>query len=98
MIIDSGGPNSLLAGLSISQTFGGDFFLHWQVLCQGIDVPKDSYQFIPESDIVQQSKADICGLRYNTSTVLKLYALTRHVEPPGAMIFSTGKNIFFYLY
>lgn len=28
-------------------------------------------------------------LRYNTSTVLKLYAIARHIEPPGAVIFST---------
>lgn len=56
-IVDSGGPNSLLAGLSVSQTFGGDFFLHWQVACRGIDNPKDPYQFMPESDLIQQSRA-----------------------------------------
>lgn len=28
-------------------------------------------------------------LRYNQSTILKLYAITRHVKPPGAVIFST---------
>lgn len=93
MITDSGGPNSLLGGLSISQSFGGDFFLHWQTHCRGKTEAKDAYQFIPESDIVQQSRADICMLRYNTSTVLKLYAIARHVEPPGAVIFSTDDLI-----
>lgn len=28
-------------------------------------------------------------LRYNRSTVLKLYATSRHIQPPGALIFST---------
>jgi hypothetical protein len=47
VIIDSGGPNSLLAGLSMRQMFGGDFFLHWQIECRGKPGAKDAYQFIP---------------------------------------------------
>lgn len=89
MINDAGGANSLLGGISISQTFGGDLFLHWQTHCRGkIDV-KEPYQFFPDSDILLQSRADTCMLRYNASTVLKLYAITRHIKPPGAIIFST---------
>lgn len=42
-----------------------------------------------DTSIVQQSRADICMLRYNKSTVLKLYAISRNMEPPGAVIFST---------
>jgi len=105
MMTDSGGSNSLLGGLSISQTFGGDFFLHWQIQCNGVANTKDAYQFIPDSDIVQQSRADTCMLRYNTSSVLKLYAISRHIEPPGAVIFSTGNyfitllsKYFYYFY
>lgn len=48
MIKDSGGPYSLLGGVSISQTFGGDFFLHWQTHCKGISEDiNDAYQFFP---------------------------------------------------
>lgn len=47
MIKDSGGPYSLLAGLSISQTLGGDFFLHWQTQCRNRYDQTDAYQFIP---------------------------------------------------
>ncbi|XP_065088687.1 uncharacterized protein LOC135710127 [Ochlerotatus camptorhynchus] len=86
---DSGGPNSLLGGLSISQTGGGDFFLHWQLQCRNKYETTDEYQFIPESDVIQQSRADTCRLRYNQSSVLKLYTINRHVEPPGAVIFSS---------
>ncbi|XP_058825004.1 uncharacterized protein LOC131685356 [Topomyia yanbarensis] len=86
---DSGGPNSLLGGITISQTGGGDFFLHWQIQCRDKLQTTEEYQFIPESDIIQQSRADTCMLRYNQSSVLKLYAINRHVEPPGAVIFST---------
>lgn len=46
-INDSGGPNGFLAGISISQTFGGDFFLHWQTQCRGKYDVKDAYQFFP---------------------------------------------------
>lgn len=87
-ITDSGGAHSLLGGISISQTFGGDFFLHFQSYCRDkFETAKDPYKFVPNSDIIQQSRADICMLRYNTSTVLKLNALSRHVEPPGSVIF-----------
>lgn len=89
MINDSGGANSLLGGISISQTFGGDLFLHWQTQCRGKYDVKDPYQFVPDSDILLQSRADTCMLRYNASTVLKLYAITRHIQSPGAVIFST---------
>lgn len=93
---DAGGAHSLLAGLSISQSFGGDFFLHWQLECRDKSDAKDPYTFIPDSDIIQQSRADLCMLRYNTSTMLKLSAITRHVAPPGAVIFSSGMNLAFF--
>lgn len=47
MMTDSGGPNGLLGGISVSQTFGGDIFLHWQVQCRGKYDAKDAYIFIP---------------------------------------------------
>lgn len=46
-INDAGGPNSFLGGLSVSQTFGGDFFFHWQTLCRDKTDVKDVYRFIP---------------------------------------------------
>lgn len=91
-ITDSGGAHSLLGGISISQdALEGDLFLHFQSYCRNkYENAKDPYKFAPNSDIIQQSRADICMLRYNTSTVLKLNAISRHVEPPGAFIFSSG--------
>lgn len=92
-ITDSGGPHSLLGGVSIAQTYGGDFFFHFQSHCRdNFENAKDPYKFVPDSDIIQQSRADICMLRYNTSTVVKLHAITRHVEPPGAVIFTSGNS------
>lgn len=44
---DSGGSNSLLGGLSISQTGGGDFFLHWQLQCRDKFETTEEYQFVP---------------------------------------------------
>ncbi|XP_070496180.1 uncharacterized protein [Chironomus tepperi] len=89
-ITDSGGAHSLLGGISIAQNYGGDWFLHFQSYCRDkYENAKDPYKFVPDSDIIQQSRADICMLRYNTSTVLKLNAISRHVEPPGNVIFSS---------
>lgn len=89
MMTDAGGSSSLLGGVSISQSFGGDFFLHWQLQCRNRPNARDAYEFVPDSDIILQARADTCRLRYNESTVLKLYAIARHIEPPGAVLFST---------
>ncbi|KAH8374869.1 hypothetical protein KR200_007796, partial [Drosophila serrata] len=89
MMTDAGGANSLLGGVSISQSFGGDFFLHWQLQCRNRPEARDAYEFVPDSDIILQARADTCRLRYNESTVLKLYGIARHIEPPGAVLFST---------
>lgn len=89
-ITDSGGPHSPLGGISIAQENGGDLFLHFQTHCRDkFENAKDPYKFIPDTDIIQQSRADICNLRYNTSTIVKLRAISRHVEPPGAVIFTS---------
>ncbi|XP_002072393.2 uncharacterized protein LOC6649569 [Drosophila willistoni] len=89
MMLDAGGANSLLGGVSISQSFGGDFYLHWQLQCRNRPNARDAYEFVPDSDFILQARADTCRLRYNESTVLKLYAIARHIEPPGADLFST---------
>lgn len=44
---------------------------------------------VSDTNILLQSRADTCMLRYNRSTVLKLYATSRHIQPPGTLIFST---------
>lgn len=46
-ITDTGGPNSLLGGMSLSQQHGGDLFLHWQTVCRGKGDSKEAYQFMP---------------------------------------------------
>uniref|UniRef100_A0A1B0BPK9 FAM234A/B beta-propeller domain-containing protein n=1 Tax=Glossina palpalis gambiensis TaxID=67801 RepID=A0A1B0BPK9_9MUSC len=80
MMTDSGGASSLLGGVTISQTFGGDFFLHWQMHCRDKADNKDAYEFIPDSDIILQARADSCRLRYNTSSVVKLYAIAHDLD------------------
>lgn len=89
-ITDSGGSHSLLGGISISLPYkSGDFFLHFQSRCKNKLDAKDPYKFVPNSDIIQQSRADTCMLRYNTSTVLMLNAINQCLEPPGNLIFSS---------
>lgn len=89
-ITDSGGSHSILGGISISLPYqSGDYFLHFQSRCKDKFDAKDPYKFVPNSDIIQQSRADTCMLRYNTSTVLMLSTINRCSEPPGSLIFSS---------
>lgn len=61
-ITDSGGAHSLLGGISIAQTYGGDLFLHFQSHCRDkYENAKDPYKFVPDSDIIQQSRGTING-------------------------------------
>lgn len=76
-VLDAGGPYSLLAGLPVAQTLGGDNFLHWQTQCGKIEPSSAAYKFVPDSDVVQQSRADTCRLRHNESTILNLHMLSR---------------------
>lgn len=89
-ITDSGGSHSLLGGISLSlPNQSGDYFLHFQSRCKDKFDAKDPYKFVPNADIIQQSRADTCMLRYNTSTLLMLNAINRCTEPPGNLIFSS---------
>lgn len=56
MILDAGGPYSLLGGMSVSQSLGGDFFLHWQTQCKGRSLPGEAYQFIPGNLLINTKK------------------------------------------
>lgn len=44
---------------------------------------------LADSDIVQQSRVDTCKLRYNTTTLLQLSAISRHINPAGVVLFTT---------
>lgn len=79
-ILDAGGPYSLLGGLPVGQSLGGDYFLHWQTQCgaEKAASTSDAYRFVPDSDIVQQARADVCRLRHNESTRLNLHMMSRY--------------------
>lgn len=47
------------------------------------------------SDIVAQSQADICRLRFNSSMAATLFAVNRHVNAPGFSLYSSGKPFIF---
>lgn len=49
------------------------------------------FSFIKGSDIVAQSQADVCRLRFNSTMVTTLLAINRHVDTPGFPLYSSGK-------
>lgn len=48
------------------------------------------YFYILGTKIQQQSRADICKLRFNSSMIAKLFALNQFEQPPGIEIYNSG--------
>lgn len=80
-----------MSGLSITvDGFGNDWFLHWSADCLNHEGDRAKYRFVNE-EITSESGADICKLRFNSTLVTKLFALSQHVEPPGVELYSSEK-------
>lgn len=90
-VVDSVG--SQMGGLSISvEGPGNDWFLYWTVNCAGHVGSQTPFSFAKGSDIVAQSQADVCRLRFNSSMVATQFAINQHVDAPGFLIYSTDKQ------
>lgn len=77
-----------MSGLSITvEGFGNDWFLHWSVDCLNYEGIKEKYQFLKNEDFISESHADLCKLRFNSTLITKLYALSQHVGPPGISLY-----------
>ena len=77
-----------MSGLSISvDDYGNDWFLHWSSDCLNHEGARDKYRFLQGQSLLSQSKADLCRLRFNTTMVTRLWALSQHVGPPGQSLY-----------
>lgn len=74
-----------MSGLSVTVDYGNDWFLYWSSDCLNHEGAKVKYDFLknPSPD------ADLCKLRFNSSLSTTLYALSRHVKPPGIAIYKS---------
>ncbi|XP_066592878.1 uncharacterized protein [Prorops nasuta] len=77
-----------MSGLSITvDGFGNDWFLHWSANCLKYEGNKDEYQFLKGENLISQTRADLCKLRFNSSLATKFLALSQHVGPPGLLLY-----------
>ncbi|CAK9800066.1 Protein FAM234B [Anthophora plagiata] len=77
-----------MSGLSVTvEGFGNDWFLHWSVDCLNYEGIKERYQFLKTDDLISESRADLCKLRFNSTLISNLYALSQHVGPPGVSLY-----------
>lgn len=78
-----------MSGLSITvDGFGNDWFLHWSTDCLNYEGVKDKYQFLKDQSFMSQTRADLCFLKFNSTLITRLLALSQHVGPPGLSLFS----------
>lgn len=77
-----------MSGLSITvDGFGNDWFLHWSTDCLNYEGVKDKYQFLKDQSFMSQTHADLCFLRFNSTLITRLLALSQHVGPPGLSLY-----------
>lgn len=77
-----------MSGLSVTvEGFGNDWFLYWSVDCLNYEGIKEKYQFLRSEDFISESRADVCKLRFNSTLITNLYALSQHVGPPGISLY-----------
>lgn len=85
-----------MSGLSITvDGFGNDWFLHWSTDCLNYEGIKDKYQFLKDQSFMSQTRADLCFLRFNSTLITRLLALSQHVGPPGLSLFPDWKSLEF---
>lgn len=66
---------------------GHDAFLYWTAACQGRESAKEPFSFMPQEN--RAFWADLCGLRFNSTLNVELYALSRYMDPPGSLLYTT---------
>ncbi|XP_075212597.1 uncharacterized protein LOC142319322 [Lycorma delicatula] len=89
VIIGSGAVDSPAITLSY-KGIGNDYFLFWHSVCIGHENDDQPYYiFRGNANVREQSRTDFCRIRFNSSTEMRLYALSQHLEPPGVLLYST---------
>nr|CAD7262575.1 unnamed protein product [Timema shepardi] len=90
-IIDTVG--SQMSALTVSmESQGNDWILFWTADCLGHQGATQEYSFMPGSSVHSQSRADVCKLLFNSTAVTKLLALSRHVQSPGIVVYSSDSR------
>ncbi|KAK2157697.1 hypothetical protein LSH36_186g01027, partial [Paralvinella palmiformis] len=79
--------------LTISvEGLGNDIFLYWYADCLGHEGQGGNFQFVEGTNIHEQSRSDVCRLRFKTEGFSKLFALSRHQKAPGQEVYYSENN------
>lgn len=76
------------SGLTVSmEGRGNDIFLYWAADCTEHTGEGGQFQFVKGTNVHEQSRSDFCRLRFKTKGYSKIYAISRHIPPPGVTVY-----------
>ncbi|CAF0948256.1 unnamed protein product [Adineta ricciae] len=74
---------------------GHDMFIYWMGECDGIDNNDDDRKIDYDKNTPSAllSHADMCKLRYQTTSFTALHGLTQSMKPPGVLIYNSNHHV-----
>lgn len=81
--------------LAVSMENGSDYFLYWVSGCHGIENEADfteQFRFAKGTIVYQQSRSNLCQLRFKKQGYSRLYAVSQHTAPPGVLVYDSGNH------
>ncbi|CAF3956544.1 unnamed protein product, partial [Rotaria magnacalcarata] len=73
---------------------GHDMFIYWMGECDVVDSSKErKIDYDKNAPSVLLSQADICKLRYQTTSFTALHGLTQSMKPPGILIYNSNHHV-----
>ncbi|GAB6019216.1 hypothetical protein CHUAL_000827 [Chamberlinius hualienensis] len=81
------------SGLTISmEGYGNDIFLYWTADCKGHEGESNSFEFIKDTNVHEQSRSDFCLLRFGSEMISNIYAVGQRLSPPGIKVYDSNER------
>ncbi|XP_013379917.1 uncharacterized protein LOC106151285 [Lingula anatina] len=88
---DSIGVQSSPLAVSV-EGFGNDLFLYWVADCEDHEGQGGVFTFAEDTNVHQQSRSDVCRLRFNTRGFTKLMVSGRRTPHPGITVYDSRQR------